>query len=80
MEVMTCRNGCVGGAGQPYGTGAQKQCRAAGLYQSDQSAELRYAEQNPLAAALLERMGREQIHALLHVSRSSREAERETDE
>ena len=32
IEVMTCKTGCVGGAGQPYGLLPVKHQRSAGLY------------------------------------------------
>jgi len=35
VEVMSCRTGCVGGAGQPYALMAKKLQRAQGLYEID---------------------------------------------
>ena len=68
IEVMTCPNGCVGGAGQPYGLKAKKQARSAGLYATDRSAPFKRAEYNPGVTSILEKLTHEQRHELLHVS------------
>ena len=68
IEVMTCQNGCVGGAGQPQGFRATKHQRGDGLYASDKSAMFKRAERNPVVTAMLEEMGEEKAHELLHVS------------
>ncbi|MEG0779212.1 MAG: [FeFe] hydrogenase, group A [Oscillospiraceae bacterium] len=67
VEVMTCRGGCVGGAGQPYGLSPQKQLRAAGLYNTDRASLIKRSEQNPIVGELYagDLKGREK--ELLHV-------------
>ena len=66
VEVMTCKTGCVGGAGQPYGLIPIKQQRAAGLYEADRNALIKRSESNPIASELLNHLG-ERTHELLHV-------------
>ena len=66
VEVMTCKTGCVGGAGQPYGLIPVKQQRAAGLYEADRNALIKRSESNPIASELLKHLG-ERSHELLHV-------------
>ena len=56
IEVMTCPNGCVGGAGQPYGLKAKKQARSAGLYATDRSAPFKRAEYNPGVTSILQKL------------------------
>ena len=68
IEVMTCQNGCVGGAGQPQGFRVTKHARGDGLYASDKSAMFKRAERNPVVVRMLEDMGEEKAHELLHVS------------
>ena len=54
VEVMTCKTGCVGGAGQPYGLIPVKQQRAEGLYEADRTALIKRSERNPIVTKLLE--------------------------
>ena len=54
VEVMTCKTGCVGGAGQPYGLIPIKRQRAAGLYEADRTALIKRSERNPMVTKLLE--------------------------
>ena len=68
IEVMTCQNGCVGGAGQPQGFRVTKHERGEGLYSADKSALFKRAERNPVVVRMLEDMGEEKAHKLLHVS------------
>ncbi len=68
IEVMTCQNGCVGGAGQPQGFRAVKHERGDGLYAADKSAMFKRAERNPVVVRMLDEMGEEKAHELLHVS------------
>ena len=67
VEVMTCKGGCVGGAGQPYGLSAVKKQRGDGLYAADASAMFKRAEKNPIVTAMLADYGEEKCHELLHV-------------
>lgn len=53
VEVMTCKTGCVGGAGQPYGLIPVKQQRAEGLYEADRTALIKRSERNPIVTKLL---------------------------
>ena len=66
IEVMTCKTGCVGGAGQPHGLLPVKEQRAEGLYAADQTAVIRHSERNPLVLDMLNKMG-DRKHELLHV-------------
>ena len=67
VEVMTCPQGCVGGAGQPHGLKAEKKARTDGLYAIDSKAAFKRAEYNPIVAAMRKEMTEEQRHHLLHV-------------
>ena len=67
VEVMTCKTGCVGGAGQPHGLTSVKLQRTEGLYEADRNALIKHSEANPLAVKLLSSMTEEEKHHLLHV-------------
>ena len=67
VEVMTCKTGCVGGAGQPYGLIPVKQQRAEGLYEADRTALIKRSERNPMVTKLLEGALKDRTHQLLHV-------------
>ena len=67
IEVMTCKGGCVGGAGQPYGLTPVKEKRAVGLYDVDRNSLIKRSERNPIAVKMLETMPEEKIHELFHV-------------
>ena len=67
VEVMTCKTGCVGGAGQPYGLIPVKQQRAEGLYEADRTALIKRSERNPIVTKLLEGALKDRTHQLLHV-------------
>ena len=66
VEVMTCKTGCVGGAGQPYGLNPVKEQRAAGLYDADRNALIKRSANNPMVNAVLNELG-DRAHELLHV-------------
>ena len=68
VEVMSCQGGCVGGAGQPHSLHATKVKRGSGLYDLDHQAMFKRAEKNPIVVKMLEDMGEEKAHELLHVS------------
>ena len=68
VEVMSCRTGCVGGAGQPRGLKATKEKRGDGLHQSDNAAMFKRAERNPVVAQMMAEYGEERCHELLHVT------------
>ena len=67
VEVMTCTNGCVGGAGQPRGLTPQKQARAEGLYEADRGSLIKSSQANPILNALYQKITTEEAHHLLHV-------------
>ena len=67
VEVMTCKTGCVGGAGQPYGLNPIKRQRAEGLYEADRTALIKRSERNPMVQQLLEGPIKGRTHELLHV-------------
>lgn len=47
VEVMACKGGCVGGAGQPFGLSDIKCERAKGLYKADKVAQIKISSDNP---------------------------------
>ena len=67
VEVMTCKTGCVGGAGQPYGLIPIKRQRAEGLYEADRNALIKRSESNPIVAEMLKKELKGRTHELLHV-------------
>lgn len=67
VEVMTCKTGCVGGAGQPIGLTLQKRMRAEGLYAADRASMIKSSELNPVAIQLLNGPIKNRNHELLHV-------------
>ena len=67
VEVMTCQGGCVGGAGQPHGLMAQKDRRAAGLYDADRAATIKHSERNPIVSELYADGLKDRHKELLHV-------------
>lgn len=73
VEVMTCRTGCVGGAGQPYGLIPIKRQRAAGLYEADRSALIKRSERNPIVVEMLEGTLKGRTYELLHVHYQKKE-------
>ena len=64
IEVMTCKTGCVGGAGQPYGLLPVKHQRSAGLYEADRTSLIKRSESNPIATDMLKGMLNECIRSL----------------
>jgi NADH-quinone oxidoreductase subunit G len=66
VEVMSCRTGCVGGAGQPYALMSGKLGRAEGLYEIDRSAMFKRAERNPVLNTMYAEDLGERSHELLH--------------
>ena len=68
VEVMSCKGGCVGGAGQPFGTSAQKKIRAKGLYSADRMSQIKRSEENPMVKDLYDEIICDKAHELLHVN------------
>ena len=66
IEVMSCRTGCVGGAGQPYALMRTKLKRAEGLYEIDRSAMFKRAERNPVLNTMYAEDLDARHHELLH--------------
>ena len=66
VEVMSCRTGCVGGAGQPYALMSNKLQRAHGLYEIDRSSMFKRSERNPVLDAMYASGLQERAHELLH--------------
>lgn len=77
IEVMSCPNGCIGGAGQPvtFET-VVKQKRTKGLYQADKNLQLHNSQDNPFVTDVynttLETVGGEKAHHLLHTHYQNR--------
>lgn len=67
VEVMACPGGCVAGAGQPFGTKAEKSKRGQGLYQADKLSAIKRSEENYAVTALYEDVLKGRVHELLHV-------------
>ena len=67
VEVMSCRTGCVGGAGQPYALMVKKLQRAQGLYEIDRSAMFKRSERNPVIDAMYANGLADRAHELLHI-------------
>lgn len=77
IEVMSCPNGCIGGAGQPVSFDTVvKQNRTKGLYEVDKKLQLHKSQDNPFVnevyQSTLEEVGGHKAHDLLHTSYKSR--------
>jgi len=75
VEVMTCKTGCVGGAGQPYGLIPVKEQRAEGLYEADRNSLIKRSESNPIVVEMLNGVLKGREHELLHVHYKTPEEE-----
>ena len=75
VEVMACRGGCIGGAGQPFGRDRTKRTRADGLYTADKLAQIKSSEENPMIATLYDGLlsDHHHTHQLLHTRYSNHE-------
>ena len=67
IEVMACPGGCVSGAGQPFGTKADKARRGEGLYQADRMSPIKRSEENYAVTSLYDGVLKGRVHELLHV-------------
>ncbi|MGI6074967.1 MAG: [FeFe] hydrogenase, group A [Pyramidobacter sp.] len=74
VEVMSCKGGCVGGAGQPYSLTSVKRERAAGLYVADKMSGIRSSDENPIINYLYDSVVRGQAHKMLHVNYQKQDA------
>jgi len=84
VEIMSCPDGCVGGAGQPVTRDVTaKQLRAKGLRETDKMLEFHKSQDNHLVtetyAKNLGEIGGEKAHHLLHTSYHSRKRISDTD-
>ena len=75
VEVMSCKGGCVGGAGQPYGLTPVKRERASGLYSADKMSGIRSSDENPIITYLYENVVKGRSHEMLHVHHKVPEGE-----
>lgn len=67
IEVMACPNGCISGAGQPFGLMKDKNERAKGLYNVDKVAQIKRSQENPIIMSLYNGLLKERSKELLHV-------------
>ena len=67
VEVMSCPGGCINGGGQPVGDRDAKYKRAAGLYNADKEEAKKASQENLSVKQILDAMGEEKRHKLLHV-------------
>lgn len=67
VEVMSCKTGCVGGAGQPPVLTSVKQRRTEGLYNIDRHAFMKRAGYNPVMRDMYDTVLKGRSHELLHV-------------
>ncbi|MGE5485278.1 MAG: NADH-dependent [FeFe] hydrogenase, group A6 [Ignavibacteriales bacterium] len=89
IEVMACPGGCVGGGGQPVGSGLQKEGAAAnrkakrsqGLYRIDKELQIKNPKENPFLDKVYEewlgKPGGEIAHHALHTTYVHRKRIRE---
>lgn len=69
IEVMTCRNGCINGGGQPTTIGQEVhsgEARQSGLYRFDSRSQIKSSGQNPVALSLYDGILKGKEHKLLH--------------
>ena len=66
VEVMACPEGCIGGAGQPVAMRPERDKRAKGLYHTDDSVQIKFADKNPMLKEVYEILGND-AHKELHV-------------
>ncbi len=67
IEVMACPEGCIGGAGQPFGMRSERDKRARGLYRADKLAQIKYSSKNHAAINVYDTIIKDRNHELLHV-------------
>lgn len=67
VEVMACKSGCIGGAGQPYSPNYNmKETRADGIYRVDQTSQIKRSEENPVLMEIYNGLIKGRTHELLH--------------
>jgi len=75
IEIMACPGGCVGGAGQPFVSAAEREARGKGLYLADKANYVKRSEENPLVMPLYQGILKGRVHELLHTSYTENEEE-----
>jgi NADH-quinone oxidoreductase subunit G len=75
IEVMACPGGCVGGAGQPFVSAAERENRGKGLYLTDKVNYIKRSEESPLTMPLYNGILKGRVHELLHVSYAGKKGE-----
>ncbi len=67
VEVMACKNGCIGGGGQPAPFGLETEsARAKGMYRIDNASQIKRSDENPIVMDLYDGILKGQEHELLH--------------
>ncbi|MDP4190466.1 MAG: NADH-dependent [FeFe] hydrogenase, group A6 [Bacteroidota bacterium] len=84
IEVMSCPNGCIGGAGQPVTFDVKtKKDRTRGLYEADKKLQLHKSQENHFVTDLyrstLEEPGSHLAHEMLHTNYSARRRVSDTE-
>lgn len=65
IEVMACRGGCIGGAGQPIPNSQEiKRLRAKGLYNADKVSQIKTSDENPIIASFYNQLTEVECHHL----------------
>ena len=67
VEVMACRGGCIGGAGQPYISHRKRVARSSGLYRTDKQSSIKCSQDNYMTDRLYSGLLKGKTHELLHV-------------
>lgn len=67
VEVMACKRGCIAGGGQPLPIRENtKKARIDGLYATDNAAQIKHSNENPIIQYLYEGFLKGKEHKLLH--------------
>jgi len=71
IEVMSCRGGCIGGAGQPVPCSSDvKKLRAKGIYNADKVSQIKASDENPIISSFYNNLTKEEC-SFLHRKVSS---------
>lgn len=67
VEVMSCRNGCIAGGGQPLPINQKvKDARSEGIYELDADNQIKISSENPFVTTVYDTIIKGQNHKLLH--------------
>lgn len=67
VEVMSCRNGCIAGGGQPLPVNQKiKDARTDGIYDLDSDNQIKISNENPFVTTVYDTIINGQNHKLLH--------------